>query len=82
MNITQESTGDLTALITVEINENDYADKVKSSLNEYRRKASVPGFRTGKVPFGIVNKMYGKAVLGEEVNKVLSGKLSSFITEN
>lgn len=82
MNITQESTGDLTALITVEINEKDYADKVKSSLNDYRRKANVPGFRAGKVPFGIVNKMYGKAVLGEEVNKVLSEKLSSYITEN
>ncbi|MCD6178678.1 MAG: trigger factor [Bacteroidales bacterium] len=82
MNITKESTGDLTALITVEINENDYADKVKSSLNDYRRKANIPGFRAGKVPFGIVNKMYGKAVLGEEVNKVLSEKLNSYITEN
>ena len=82
MNITKESTGDLTALITVEINENDYADKVKSSLNGYRRKANIPGFRAGKVPFGIVNKMYGKAVLGEEVNKVLSEKLNSYITEN
>lgn len=82
MNITKESTGDLTALITVEINEKDYAEKVKSSLNDYRRKANVPGFRAGKVPMGIVNKMYGKAVLGEEVNKVLSEKLSSYITEN
>lgn len=82
MNITKESTGDLTALITVEINEKDYADKVKSSLNDHRRKANVPGFRAGKVPFGIVNKMFGKAVLGEEVNKVLSEKLSSYITEN
>jgi trigger factor len=82
MNITKESTGDLTALITVEINENDYAEKVKSSLNDYRRKANVPGFRAGKVPFGIINKMYGKAVLGEEVNKVLSEKLNAYITEN
>ena len=82
MNITKESTGDLTALITVEINENDYADKVKSGLNDYRKKANIPGFRAGKVPFGIVNKMYGKAVLGEEVNKILSEKLNTYITEN
>ncbi|MCD6091375.1 MAG: trigger factor [Bacteroidales bacterium] len=82
MNITKESTGDLTALITVEINENDYAEKVKSALNEYRKKASIPGFRVGKVPFGIVNKMYGKGVLGEEVNKILSEKLNSYITDN
>jgi len=82
MNITNESTGDLTALITVEINENDYAEKVKSGLNVYRKKANIPGFRAGKVPFGIINKMYGKAVLGEEVNKLLSEKLNSYITEN
>jgi len=82
MNITQESTGDLTALITVEISENDYAEKVKEALNTYRRKANIPGFRAGKVPFGIVNKMYGKAVLGEEVNKLLSEKLNGYIVEN
>ncbi|MBN1650639.1 MAG: trigger factor, partial [Bacteroidales bacterium] len=82
MNITNESTGGLTALITVEINENDYAEKVKSGLNVYRKKANIPGFRAGKVPFGIINKMYGKAVLGEEVNKLLSEKLNSYITEN
>ncbi len=82
MNITKESTGDLTALITVEINETDYAEKVKSALNNYRKKATIPGFRAGKVPMGIVNKMYGKSVLGEEVNKLLSEKLNSYITEN
>ncbi len=82
MNITKESTGDLTALITVEINENDYTELVKKSLNDYRRKANIPGFRAGKVPFGMVKKMYGKAVLGEEVNKLLSEKLNSYITEN
>lgn len=82
MNITNESTGDLTALITVEINENDYAENVKNGLNVYRKKANIPGFRAGKVPFGIINKMYGKAVLGEEVNKLLSEKLNSYITEN
>jgi trigger factor len=51
-------------------------------LNEHRKKANVPGFRTGKVPFGIVNKMYGKGVLGEEVNKLLSETLNSHITDN
>lgn len=82
MNITKESTSNLTALITVEINENDYSEKVKKSLDDYRRKANIPGFRKGKVPFGIVNKMYGKSVLGEEVNKLLSQKLNEYIVEN
>lgn len=82
MNITKESTGELTELITVEINENDYTDKVNAALNNLRKKANVPGFRAGKVPMGILNKMYGKSVLGEEVNKLLSEKLNAYITEN
>ena len=71
MNITKENTGDLTAIIKLELKEEDYQDKVKIVLKDYQRKANIPGFRQGKVPFGMINKMYGKAVLAEELNKVV-----------
>lgn len=41
----------------------------------------MPGFRPGKVPAGLVKKMYGKAILAEEVNKMLSHNLSKFIVD-
>lgn len=81
MNISRENTGDLTAIIKVQLTEEDYADKVKNSLNELRRKANIPGFRQGHVPFGMVKKMYGSSVMAEEVNKVLSDSLNKYITE-
>jgi trigger factor len=82
MNITQETTGNLTATIKVEIIETDYQEDVEKALRDHRRKAAIPGFRPGKVPFGMIKKMYGKAVLAEEVNKMLSESLENYLKEN
>jgi len=82
MNITQENTGNLTAVIKVELSQNDYQDKVTKQLKDFQHKANVPGFRPGKVPFGMVQKMYGKGVRVDEINKVLSEALENYITEN
>ena len=82
MNISRENTGDLTAVLRVEIAELDYAENVKKALGDLRKKANIPGFRAGKVPFGVVNKMYGKSVLADEVNKMLGESLNNYITEN
>ncbi|MCP4553210.1 MAG: trigger factor [Bacteroidetes bacterium] len=81
MNITQESTGDLTATIKLEMTNEDYKKNVNSVLKDYQKKANIPGFRPGKVPFGMINKMYGKAVLAEEVNKLISDSLNQYIVE-
>ncbi len=82
MNITKEDTGELTAIVKIEIAEDDYRDPVNKTLKDYQRKANMPGFRPGKVPFGVINKMYGNGVLAEEVNKILSDSLTKYITDN
>jgi trigger factor len=82
MNITQENTGDLTAVIKIELNQTDYQERVSKQLKDFQHKANVPGFRPGKVPFGMVQKMYGKGVKIDEINKVLSEGLEKHITEN
>jgi len=81
MNISKESTGDLTAIITVEIAAADYADQVKKALTDLRKKANIPGFRAGMVPMGMIKKMYGKSVMADEVNKVLSDSLNQYIAD-
>jgi trigger factor len=82
MQITQENTGNLTAVIKIELSQSDYQDKVSKQLKDFQQKANVPGFRPGKVPFGMVQKMYGKGVKIDEINKVLSEALENYITEN
>lgn len=82
MNITKESTGNLTAEIKIEISQNDYQPQITKKLKEYQQKANVPGFRVGKAPFGMIQKMYGKAVRIDEINKMISEELEKFIKEN
>jgi len=81
MNISRENTGDLTAIIKVEVGEADYAEKVTNALNDLKRKANIPGFRAGKVPMGMVKKMYGTSVMADEVNKVLTDSLNQYVID-
>ncbi len=82
MNIVQENKGQLEAVLTVQITPEDYQDKVAAELKNMQRKAQVPGFRPGKVPFGMIQKMYGKGVLAEEVNKVMVDAVYQYIKDN
>ncbi|MBN2727776.1 MAG: hypothetical protein JXR53_00980 [Bacteroidales bacterium] len=82
MNITKTDTGNLTATLKLEIVPEDYKDKLDETLRSYKRKASIPGFRPGKVPFGVINKMYGRAALIDEVHKIMSDSIYNYIEEN
>jgi len=82
MNISQESNGELTAIIHINLQESDYAKAVNKQLSDYKKKANMPGFRPGMVPMGMIKKMYGTSVLVDEVNKTLSEALNKYIEEN
>lgn len=81
MKVLQQSVDKLNAILKVEIKSEDYQNKVKASLEKYRKSAKVPGFRPGKVPFGMIEKQYGKSVLAEELNKLANDSLYKYITE-
>jgi trigger factor len=81
MNITKKDIDKLNAVLTVEVSKDDYSGKVEKVLNDYRKNANIPGFRKGHVPLGMVKKQYGKAVLVEEVNKLLQDALHKFLNE-
>jgi trigger factor len=82
MNITQEKVTDLNSILKVKLSPEDYQQRVDAQLKELQRKASMPGFRPGKVPVGMVKKMYGKSVLADEVNKVLNNSVNEYISSN
>ena len=70
MNITFECADKINGKITASIVKADYEEQVKKTLKNYQKKANVPGFRPGKVPFGMIEKQYGTAIKVEEINKV------------
>ncbi|WP_373059644.1 trigger factor [Zunongwangia sp. H14] len=81
MNITRENIDELNAVVKVDIAKDDYQGKVDKILKDYRKNANIPGFRKGHVPMGMVKKQYGKAVLVDEVNKLLQDALNKYLTE-
>jgi trigger factor len=81
MNITRENKDDLNAVLTVAIEKDDYTSKVDDILKNYKKSANIPGFRKGHVPMGLIKKQYGKAVLAEEVNKLIQDSIQKYINE-
>ena len=82
MNIVRKDIDQNNAILTLQIEKNDYAERVEKTLRDYRKKANIPGFRPGMVPVGLIKKMYGKAVAAEEINKMISDELFKYIPEN
>ncbi|MDQ1769914.1 trigger factor [Labilibaculum sp. A4] len=82
MNITKTNIDDLNAVIKLQIVQEDYETRVNNVLKDYRKKANINGFRAGKVPMGVIKKMYGTPVLADEINKILSEELMKYIREN
>lgn len=82
MEITLDKKNSTEGLIKIRIGEADYMPKYEEKIRDYSRKANIKGFRAGKVPTGMIKKMFGKSILVEEINHMLSHRLSDYIKEN
>jgi len=81
MNITRENIDELNAVLKVDVLKADYEEKIENVLKDYRKKANIKGFRPGMVPIGLVRKMYGRAVLIDEINKIVTESIQKYITD-
>ena len=82
MDIVKENVDDLNAVLKVKIAPADYSERYKKALNKYQKKVDLPGFRPGKVPVDLVKKRFGKHILVEEINDLLSESLHKYTSEN
>lgn len=76
----QETDTPLQPLIHIEVAVEDYIDRVRKAILDIAKKAQMPGFRPGKVPTGMIRKMYGAEVLREQMNKILQENLDQYLT--
>ena len=81
MNITRENLGELDLCIKIEVEESDYAEKVTKQLKDYQHKATIPGFRKGMAPMGLIQRMYKSAVVAEEVQNLLGEALYKYLDD-
>jgi trigger factor len=82
LEITLDKRSNTEGLIKIKLTEGDYQPHVEEKMRDYARKANIKGFRPGKVPTGVIRKMFGKSIMVEEINHLLSHKLSDYIKDN
>lgn len=75
MKVTTEKVGNCQAILTIEVEE----ERVKKSLKEGARRISkrtrIPGFRAGRAPYHIVERMVGKEAIFDEALEELSSQV-------
>ncbi|MBE7628630.1 trigger factor [Tenacibaculum piscium] len=81
MNITKQDIDALNAVVKIDIVAEDYQANVTRQLEEKRKKTDIPGFRKGQVPMGMIKKQHEKAIVIEEVNKVLQNSLNNYLAQ-
>jgi trigger factor len=81
MEITREKSGELTEIITLKVSKEDYSEPVEKRMKSLRNRVSIPGFRPGKVPASMVQRLYGTQVLAEEIQNLTIEKLFSYLKE-
>ncbi len=81
MQITMSEVKDLQATLTMVMEPADYTEQVEKEIRQLRQKAEIKGFRKGMVPKGLIQKMYGKGVLADVINKEIGTAMSKYIEE-
>ena len=68
MEIKRTDVDELNFRLNLQIVKEDYADKKKKMLNDYRRKAELKGFRPGMAPMSLIEKMHGTQALHDRID--------------
>lgn len=79
--ITRENISLLNDKLTITLSKTDYLDDFEKSLKKYAKSANIPGFRKGMVPAGLVKKMYGQGVFGEQVLRKVEEELNKYMQQ-
>lgn len=82
MEVLLEKSSPTLASLKITLTKEDYQPKVDKTIKDYSKRVNLKGFRPGKVPSHVIQRMYGKSILVDEVNAILSNAVSNYIREN
>lgn len=66
MNVQVEKLEKNMAKLTVEVSAEDFKAAIKKAFNKNKNRFAIPGFRKGKAPQAMIEKMYGEGVFYED----------------
>ena len=81
MQVTETKNEGLSREFSVRILAGDIAEKIDARLSEVGREITIPGFRPGRAPTGILRQRYGKAVTGEILEAAIQDSSQQAIAE-
>lgn len=83
MNVQVEDLGKNMVKLTVEVEAEALDAAIKSAYNKQKNKISIPGFRKGKVPQAMIEKMYGPDVFYEDAaNAMLQAQYPAAVEQS
>ena len=82
MNISFENPDKVNGLLTITVEEADYAANVEKTLKDYRKKANIPGCRPGMVPMGLIKRQFGASIKMEKINKFVGEQIYKYVKDN
>jgi len=81
MKVQFDKIDDLNATLELELERSDYEPEYREELKKYRAQAAMKGFRKGKTPMSFIEKMYGKSILADKINRKLQEKLYNYLKD-
>ncbi len=81
MNIDFQKHDDLNATVVISLEKNDYQEGVEKELKSLQKRAAIKGFRPGKTPMGMIQKMYGKSILADEIQRIATDAINQYIND-
>ena len=83
MNVQVEDLGKNMVKLTVEVETEAVDAAIKSAYNKQKNKIAIPGFRKGKVPQAMIEKMYGPEVFYEDAaNTMLQAQYPAAVEQS
>ncbi len=76
--ITREDHDALNATLTVTLTPEDYLQQYKKVLAEQAQKTPMKGFRKGKIPKGVMQKMYGRQLMAAVLQSLVQEQLDEY----
>ncbi|MDC3095772.1 trigger factor [Alphaproteobacteria bacterium] len=81
MEIKEKKTTGLKREFEITITNKTINELVQNKISELAPKASIPGFRPGKVPHSIIKSRFGKQIFGEVVNESLNNASKKIVDD-
>lgn len=82
MNISFENPDKVSGLLTLVVEEADIKKDVNKTIEDYRKKANIPGFRPGKAPLSLIKRQFGMSIKMDAINKLVGEQLQKYIKDN